>query len=88
LNLQRNSKIEAASLDQELLLYDSSVNKFYVMNATAAFLWQALTTTCDEQVLADLLCEHFEGVSADGALVDVRESLEYMVDLQLIFWES
>jgi hypothetical protein len=87
-NLQRNSKIEAASLDQELLLFDPAVNKFYLMNATAAFLWEALATSCDEGVLTEAVCRNFSAISKDAVLVDVRESLQNMVQLQLVLPET
>ena len=88
MNLQRNIKIEAASLDQELLLFDPAVNKFYLMNATAAFLWEVLSTSCDEGVLTEAVCSKFSGISKDAALVDVRESLQNMLQLQLVLPEA
>ena len=82
--LQRSPNIEAAPMDGELLLFSPVAQKFFVMNPTAAVLWEALEQPCDEQGLAKTLCAEFTGVTHDKALDDVRAAIQNMRDLGLV----
>jgi coenzyme PQQ synthesis protein D (PqqD) len=82
--LRRNPQIEAAPLKDEMLLFNGNANKFFVMNVTAAFLWERLREPADVDALADALCTSFSGIAADRALADVRQAVKSMLDLGLL----
>jgi hypothetical protein len=82
--LVRNPDIEAAPLKDELLLYCSKTSKFFVMNDTAAFLWQKLQSPASEQELAEGLCAAFAPVSAEQAREDVQRAVKEMLANELI----
>ena len=82
--LVRNPDVEAAPLKDELLLYCSKTSKFFVMNDTAAFLWQQLGSPASEEQLADGLRSAFAPVSAEQALEDVRRTVKEMLANELI----
>ena len=82
--LRRHPDIEEAPLKNELLLFRGSDNKFFVMNSTAAFLWQRLESPAEEEDLAARVCAAFSGVSADQARADVADTIKLMLELNLI----
>lgn len=82
--LRRNPQIEASPLKSELLLFNGAANKFFVMNASAAFLWNQLAEPAGEETLAERLCASFSGVGAQQALEDVRKTIRDMVELGLL----
>jgi hypothetical protein len=82
--LRRHPDVEAAPLKNELLLFRATDNKFFVMNATAAYLWQRLEQPSDEAELAARVCAAFSGVSGEQARADVADTIRQMLDLNLI----
>lgn len=84
MTLRRNPQVEASKLKDELLLFNGSVNKFFVMNSSAAFLWEQLSEPAGEQALAERLRVSFSGVDAQQALADVRQTIRSMVELGLL----
>lgn len=84
MKLQRNSTIEASPLDGDLLLFNPTLNKFFLMNPTACFLWNALAEPKDEDTLATELCANFDGVTRERALDDVRGVIQDMLIQGLI----
>jgi hypothetical protein len=82
--LRQNPEIEASELNGELLLFNGTTNKFFVMNRTAAFVWEKIKQPTGEQELASALCQHFNGTTMEQALEDVKETLKNMRDLSLI----
>jgi hypothetical protein len=88
MTLKRNPQVEAAPLKDELLLFNGAANKFFVMNASAAFLWEQLRMPADEGALVEALCRAFTGVGPEQALADVRQTVKMMVDLGLLIDES
>lgn len=81
---RRKQDIEAAPLKDELLLFNAANNKFFVMNATAALLWERLREPAGEAALAEALCVAFSGVAPEGALADVRTTIAALLDLGLV----
>jgi Coenzyme PQQ synthesis protein D (PqqD) len=84
--LRQNPGMEASELNGELLLFDGATNKFFVMNPTAAFVWNRIgqpTPPADEE-LASALCTNFAGATQEQALQDVKETLKNMVELGLV----
>jgi hypothetical protein len=88
MTLRRNPQIEAAPLKDEILLFNGRDNKFFVMNVTAAFLWERLREPAGEDALAEALCTSFSGITAGEALADVRRTLKSMLDLGLLVDEG
>ena len=84
MKFERTKNIESAPLKDELLLLDGEGKKFFVMNPTAAFLWERLDEPADEKTLAESLQNAFSGVSPELALADVRQTLGKMQDLGLL----
>lgn len=82
--MRQNPEIEASELNGELLLFNGTTNKFFVMNWTAAFVWERMKQPTGEQALASALCQHFKGMTEGQALEDVKETLKNMRDLGLI----
>lgn len=88
MKLRRNPQVEVAPLKDELLLFDGPTNKFFVMNPTAAFLWEQLREPAAEEALAAALCAAFSGVGAERALADIRQTVATMRELGLLIDES
>lgn len=84
MRLIRNPDIEAAPLKGELLLFSGKTSKFFVMNETAAFLWDHLASPTDDQQLAAQLHAAFSGVSTEQALADVKTTVQEMLAQGLI----
>ena len=82
--MRQNPEIEASELNGELLLFNGATNKFFVMNSTAAFVWEQMKQPTGEQELASALCQHFNGTTKEQALADVKETLKNMKDLGLL----
>jgi hypothetical protein len=82
--LRQNPDIEASELNGELLLFNGATNKFFVMNPTAAFVWESIKQPTGEQELAAALCQRFSGTTKEQALVDVKETLKNMRELGLL----
>jgi hypothetical protein len=88
MTLRRNPQIEAAPLKDEMLLFNGNANQFFVMNVTAAFLWERLHEPAGEEALVEALCASFSGIAADQALADVRQAVKSMVELGLLVDEG
>lgn len=86
--LRRNPKVEAAPLKDEMLLFNGTANKFFVMNASAAFLWEQLREPAELEALAAKMCESFSGVAPDQALADIRATVNTMLELELLISEG
>jgi hypothetical protein len=75
--------VEAAPLEDGVILLDPETNEFSVLNPTATAIWSkvAQPATTDE-IVADLR-ERFDAV--DGSVVsDVEETLRKLVERKLI----
>jgi hypothetical protein len=88
MTLRRNPQVEAAPLKGEMLLFNGSANKFFVMNASAAFLWDQLQEPAAEDTLAARMCESFSGVGVEQARADIRAAVTEMVSLGLLIDEA
>lgn len=76
--------IESAPLQDEVILFLASQNKFCVLNRTSSFIWSQLAEplTCEE--IAVRMGVSFKGVDIREAVSDVEAALEQMVSLGLI----
>lgn len=82
--MRQNPDIEAAELKGELLLLNNASSKFYVMNSTAAFIWEKLATPTSEDELASAFCGKFSDAFPEQARQDVNETLKNMREYGLI----
>ena len=76
--MRQNPDIETAELKGELLLLNNAASKFYVMNSTAAFIWEKLATPTSEDELASAVCGKFAEASPEQAREDISETLKNM----------
>ncbi len=81
---KRNPAVEAAPMHEETILYQPVLNKFCVLNKTAAFLWQRLDEPCTSTDLIAAVCTHFSGIESDAAQQDVEAALHDFTELQLV----
>lgn len=71
-------------MQQETILFASAANKFCLLNASAAAVWGALETPSDAEAIAVMLCETFDGVTAEQARRDVEAALTELQALALV----
>ena len=71
----RNANVEAAPMKDETILFNPLNNKFCVLNATAAFIWQALEQPQTAERIAAGLTSHFANVGMEQARRDVESAL-------------
>jgi|SRR5882672_4440551 len=84
LSFRRGADIEAAPLQDEVILFHAPQNKFCVLNRTSSFIWSQLAepTTCEE--IAVRMGASFSGVTIQEAMSDVDAALQEMLSLGLI----
>lgn len=80
----RAAGIEAAPLQDEVILFHAPSNKFCVLNRTSSFIWSQLAepTTCEG--IAARMAASFTGVTLGEAMSDVDKALMEMLALGLI----
>ena len=82
--LRRNPGIEEAPLQNELMLFDPTTSKFYVLNSTMAFLWKAIDGTSSLEQITAKAAESFDGVSPSELDADFAAAAEELRDLGLV----
>jgi len=80
----RSSDVEAAPMQGETILFNSSTNTFCVLNASAAVVWNSLETAQGVEGLAEQVCRSFQGVTGEQARKDVDQALQEFAALSLI----
>lgn len=80
----RNPSIEAAPLQQELMLFNAATKKFCVLNASAAHIWGRLDEPRTAEELVNTLCEQFEATGRALVEEDVRTVLGQLESLELV----
>ena len=88
MKFRRKQDVEVAPLKGELLVFNAEAKKFYVMNKTAAFLWDQLDRPVELETLSSLLCGAFQGISPEQALLDVEATVVQMDQLGLLVKEG
>jgi hypothetical protein len=76
--------VEAAPMQGETILFNTTTNTFCVLNASAAVVWNELETPQNADGLAARLCESFGGVTAEQAKRDVENALKEFSALALV----
>lgn len=84
MQFQKRATIEAAPLQDEALLFYPEVNRFYVLNGTASYIWEQLPAPASAQEIAAELCRSYGGVAEPEALRDVEGALEQMLALSIV----
>jgi hypothetical protein len=81
---RRNPSIEEAPLQGELMLFDPSSAKFFVLNRTMAYLWRG----CDGgRTMSDLIGgagSHFAGVDPVRMETEFSKAVEDLLSLGLL----
>jgi len=80
----RNESIEAAPLQQELMLFSAATKKFCVLNPSAAHIWARLEQPRTEDELVASLCEEFDAANRETVEQDVRGVLGLLESLDLV----
>jgi hypothetical protein len=78
---ERNPKIEAAPMKGECVLFNPQNNKFCMLNATAALLWEQLQSASSTEDLVRALDKSFQDVDSPRASQEVIAVLRELVDL-------
>jgi PqqD family protein of HPr-rel-A system len=81
---RRNPKIEEAPLQGELMLFDPTSAKFFVLNRTMAFLWRHCDGALSLGAILDRMVQDFADVEPAAAETDLRAALQELVDLGLL----
>jgi hypothetical protein len=81
---QRGSTVEAAPLQDEALLFHPEVNRFYVLNGTASYIWDRLKEPASAEEIAEQICRTYAGVAQPEALRDVEGVLQQMVAMSVV----
>jgi PqqD family protein of HPr-rel-A system len=81
---ERRPEVEAAPMQEEMVLFHPGTKKFCVLNPTAAHLWERLQGPCTEDELTASLLSTFGGVEETVAARDVRNTLQQFTDLGII----
>ena len=80
---QQIPTVEAAPLEDGMILLDPETNQFSVLNPTATAIWTRVAQPATPEEIAAEIRERFEEVG--GAVVaDVEETLRQMVERKLI----
>ncbi len=81
---QQNAAVEAAALQDEVILLDPDTNQFCILNQTASAIWSRVAQPATTEEIAAELSAQFAGITEATALDDVEETLRQMVDLKLV----
>ncbi|HXG59132.1 MAG TPA: PqqD family protein [Thermoanaerobaculia bacterium] len=82
--LLRNTRIEEAPLQNELMLFDPQSAKFYVLNATMAFVWRRCDGGHSVSQMARELADAFAGVDPQRAESDLNAAIDELRNLGLV----
>jgi hypothetical protein len=82
--MRRNPGVEEAPLQNELMLFDPTTSKFYVLNGTMAFLWRHWDETKTSDELTSLLAGHYDGADHAAVSADVASAVSELKDLGLL----
>ncbi len=81
---QQNPEVEAAPLEDEVILLDPETRKFCVLNRTASAIWARVAQPATSEEIAADISAQFADVTAATALADVEEALRQMLESRLI----
>jgi hypothetical protein len=84
----RKARVEEAPLQKDLMLFDPESAKFYVLNATMAFVWRQCDGRRSIEEIAQGLEEGFTGVARDRAADDIKNAIRELEQLGLLSPET
>jgi len=82
--LRRAPGIEEAPLSGEVMLFDPSVGRFFVLNRTMSFIWKHCDGISDARSMLDDLVTSFRGAEPGRTETDLREALTELKKLGLL----
>jgi hypothetical protein len=80
----RNPAVDAAPMKNECVLFQPKTNQFCLLNVTATFIWNHLERPHSSSELAQILCDHFDGVSPPEAIQDVEQIVNKLLSLNFL----
>jgi hypothetical protein len=80
----RNSAVDVAPMKNESVLFQPQTNQFCLLNVTATFIWNQLERPHSNSELAQILCEHFDGVRSPEAIQDVEQIVNKLLSLNFL----
>ena len=81
---QQRAAIEAAPLEDGMILLDPETNEFSVLNQTASAVWTRVAQPATSEEIATEIAAQFAEVTAAAARSDVEAALRQMVERKLI----
>jgi hypothetical protein len=81
---QQRATIEAAPLEDGVILLDPETNEFSVLNQTATAIWSRVAQPATPEEIATEIVAQFAEVTAADARSDVEATLRQMVERRLI----
>jgi hypothetical protein len=81
---QQGVGIESAPLQDEVILFLASSNRFCVLNRTCSFIWSELKQPATSDELARRLHSSFGGVSLQEAASGVDAALHQLLAMKLV----
>jgi hypothetical protein len=82
--LFRNPAADFAPMKNESVIFQSRTNKFCMLNGTATFIWNRLEQPRTMSELANMLCQHYDGVSFAEAARDVEKAVQQLLSLDCL----
>lgn len=80
---QQIKTVEAAPLEDGMILLDPETSQFSVLNQTATVIWTSVAEPATSEEIAAELRLRFEEVD-NGVLAEVEDTLRQMVERQLV----
>jgi hypothetical protein len=84
LQVSRNRAVDLAPMKDESVLFHPDINKFCLLNTTAAFLWNQLEKPHTIPELGQLLTDHFDSVSITEATRNVEGVVNELLALKCL----
>jgi hypothetical protein len=82
--LRRNPSVEEAPLQGEMMLFDATTSKFFVLNPSMALAWKCCDGEHSLEEIAGKLVADFQGVTAEQATNDVMQAVDELRKLGLL----
>jgi len=84
-SLRRNTDIEEAPLQGELMLFNPATSQFLVLNRTMAYVWRHCEGELVWARMIEGLADEFSGVEPPAAEADLRRAIDELIALGLVF---
>jgi Coenzyme PQQ synthesis protein D (PqqD) len=81
---QQRPTIEAAPLEDGVILLDPDTNEFSVLNQTASAIWSHVARPATSEEISAEIVASFSDVTEGAARADVEATLQQMVAQRLI----